>query len=184
MTAQTAAGSGTKKETHAGVGPALAAETRCASKPASAAWVGAATASSRESQAAEGPASPRAPAAGRRGRRAVPLLASEDGRGQKRGRGWRRQEAGTQELGGVRGSGRSFSINKDPDWIGGFFPFFLRSLLPGPELAFGGAAVQKPGGGGPERCAGRCWGVGGSPAAGWRERAARSPGAAWMLLQF
>lgn len=71
----------------------------------------------------------------------------------------------------------SFSINKDPDWIGGFFPFFLRSLLPGPELAFGGAAVQKPGGEGPEPCAGRCSG------AGWRERAARSPGSEWMLLQ-
>lgn len=36
------------------------------------------------------------------------------------GRGLR-QEAGIPQLGGVRGSRWSFSINKDPDWIGGFF---------------------------------------------------------------
>lgn len=153
MTAQTAAGSGTEEETHAaaGVGPALAAETRCASKPASAAAWAARAAASRESQPAGARASPRAPAAGRRGRRAAPRLASAGGRGQRRGRGRRRQEAGAQEPGGVRGCRWSFSINKDPDWIGGFFPFFLPSVLPGLAFAFGGAAVQQPGGGGPGR---------------------------------
>ncbi|KAM7326581.1 hypothetical protein ACRRTK_015059 [Alexandromys fortis] len=121
MTAQTAAGSGTKEEVHDGVGPALAAETRCASNPASEGGVGGYGRSVTGVPTRGGPASPRAPAAGRRGRRAAPRLASEDGRGQRRGRGRRRQEAGTQEQGGVRDCGWSFSINKDPDWIGGFF---------------------------------------------------------------
>lgn len=52
------------------------------------------------------------------------------------GAGWRRErEAGTQPEGGVRCCWcRSFSINKEPDWLDGF-----SSLLPArfPSLSFG-----------------------------------------------
>lgn len=55
------------------------------------------------------------------------------------GRGWRR-EAGTWSEGGVsRGWGRSFSINKAPDWSGGFFSFFPRALAPSTLVALVGA---------------------------------------------
>lgn len=73
MTAQTAAGSSTEEETHAGVGPVLAAETRCASKPVSAAWAGTAAAS-RLAQPAGALGGPRTPAAGRRGGAAPRLV--------------------------------------------------------------------------------------------------------------
>lgn len=84
MTAQTAAGSGTKEETRAGLGPAQAAETRCASKPASAAWVGK-VAASRESPAAEPSRVPERPLQGGVGGELRHDWPARNGRGLRRG---------------------------------------------------------------------------------------------------
>lgn len=179
MTAQTAAGSGTKEEAHAGVGPALAAETRCASNPASAGGVGGCGRSVTGVPTRGGPASPRAPTAGRRGRRAAPRLASENGRGQRRGRGRRRQEAGTQEQGGCARLRLEFQYKQGPRLDRRVFPFFcvrsflvLSSPLGAPRYSSQEAEARGRVRVGAPRV----------PAAGWRERAARSPGTSWMLL--
>lgn len=85
------------------------------------------------------------------------------------------------QQGGVRGSGWSFSINKDPDWIGGFF--LSSSVRPFPVLS---SPLEAPRYGSQEAEAWSCVRVGaaGDPAAGWRERAARSLGAAPALLLY
>lgn len=173
MTAQTAAGSGTKEETRPGLGPALAARTRCASKPASAAWVGTAAAS-WESLLAGTQASPRAPAAGRRGRRAAPRLASAR---------WAWPVAGAWPAAGgghslARGCARlrlEFQYKQGPRLDRRVFPFFLRSTLPGVSLPLGAPLYgsQEVEARGSVRVS-----APGDPAAGWRERVARSPGAA------
>jgi hypothetical protein len=115
-------------------------------------------------------ASPRAPAAGRRGRRAAPRLASAGWAWPAAGGGVAcgRRRAFPQQ-GGVRGSGWSFSINKDPDWIGGFS--LSSGVRPFPVLS---SPFGAPRYGSQEAEAPSCVRVGapGDPAAGWRERAA------------
>lgn len=87
MTAQTAAGSGTKEETRAGLGSAQAAETRCASKPASAAWAGTAAAS-RESLPAEPRQVPERPLQGGVGGELSHDWLVRDGRGLRLAGAW------------------------------------------------------------------------------------------------
>lgn len=74
-----------------------------------------------------------------------------------RGRGLR-QEAGSSPARGCARLGLEFQYKQGPRLDRRVFPFFRRSTLPGPELAFGGASVRQPGGGGSELCAGRCSG--------------------------
>lgn len=148
MTAQTAAGSGMKEETRSGLGPALAARTRCASKPASAAWVGTAAAS-RESLPAGTQASPGAPTAGRCGRRAAPRLASAWW-------AWPAAGGGHSLARGCARLGLEFQYKQGPRLDRRVFPFFLRSTLPSVSSPLRGASVRQPGGGGSEQCAGKC----------------------------
>lgn len=154
MTAQTAAGSGTEEETHAaaGVGPAQAAETRCASKPASAAaWAESGAAIGQRGWAwSEAGAGPAAAGGGRSGARGCARLRLE-----------------FQYKQGPRLDRRVFSF------LPAFGPSWSCVRLWGRRRT--AARRRRPG-----PCAGRCSGVpaAGWREPGWREPAARSPGAA------
>lgn len=149
-----------------------------ATQPRRAAWA-ATAAASRESQPAGARQVPERPLQGGVGRRAAPRLASENGRGQRRGRGRRRQEAGTQEQGGCARLRLEFQYKQGPRLDRRVFPFFcvrsflvLSSPLGAPRYSSQEAEARGRVRVGAPRV----------PAAGWRERASRSPGAAWMLL--
>lgn len=101
--------------------------------------------------------------------------------------GWRgrglRQEAGISPARGCARLRLEFQYKQGPrlDWIGGFF--LSSSVRPFPVLS---SPLEAPRYGSQEAEAWSCVRVGaaGDPAAGWRERAARSLGAAPALLLY